>query len=995
MSKLFVLVGVLLLFSSFVFAAVDFTPSGNINMRGRNITNVGSLCLSGDCVSSWTGLGGGGGGNASFNQTLTDSLYLLVNDQRYNNTAFAISLVNSVGNWSADKSSYNTITQANAKYIQNSTCAAGFVLQNATTGGVVCVRAENSSWNQSHANTLYYPLSSNPSGYLTSFSETDPLWAAQRGVYLNTTNGLWTGNVTRITNLETWNATAIARIAAVNTTANIQSLGFNTTTQLDSRYLQSYTETDPVWVASRPQYVNLTVLNNATICRTDGTNCPASGGLTLAQVAANVGNFTGNATTWTTCAPDEYSRWDGSKFSCYADAGAGGGMTSWVISNGSTTSNVVDGNRVNITGGTNVVVTQVGRDLTIAVPSTILSLSQVATNLGNWSLDKPSYATIAALAGAVGQNLTYALINTNMGNWSANRGVYLNTTNSLWTGNVTRISNLESANATTNASVTTLISTVNGQATAITNLQTANSTLNSSVVSLNTKVGNLETWNATAISRIASVNTTANVQSLGFNTTTQLDSRYLQSFTESDPVWNGVRSEYVNLTRLNNATICRTDGTNCPAASSLTLAQVAANVGNWTADRTAYINATTLDNATVCRSDGTNCPVGSSLTLAQVAANVGNWSNDKGSYLQNNSDVEFAKFNISGGNNITLGHYNYFWLNSTHTAPAYILGSVAGLRVLGGSLQVQSISLDSTLTGTAQAVIRVVNVSATNFNGTRMNLTEGVYASVGDFGSTNITASMVGALSTSENATICRTDGTNCPAGSSLTLAQVVANVGNWSLDKPSYATNAHVANVNTTANIVLLGFNTTVQLDSRYLQSYSETDPLWTAARGVYLNTTNSLWTENITRITNLETWNATAIARIASVGNWTNDRGVYLNTTNNLWTGNVTRITNLESANVTLNNKVNTLVNLTLAQVVANVGNWTLDKPSYALNTHVANVNATALKNSTVANFTRLYLTGNLSLTNSNAAGSIADNTTCTMIYSPNRNSRIEICN
>jgi hypothetical protein len=840
--------------------------------------------------------------NSSWNQTLATSLYYLRTDG------------------SLDNRSWNQ-THANTLYYSISNPLGYYNSSTLPTGG-------NSSWNQTHANTLYYPLSSNPSNYLTSYSETDPLWTAARASYVNTTALAAYGYATtaQLSSVGNWTLdkpsyATNAHVANVNTTANVQRLGFNTTTQLDTRYLQSYTETDPTvnrsWNQTHANTLYYSITN--PLGYYNSSTLPAGGNASWNETRANAlyyplsSNPSGYLTSYTETDP----LWTG---------------------NATRVTNLESAN-VTLNAKVNTLVN--------------LTLAQVANNIGNWTLDKPSYTTIAALAGAVGQNLTYALINTNMGNWSANRGAYLNTTNSLWTGNVTRISNLESANATTNASVTTLIGTVSGQATAITNLQTANNTLNNSVVSLNTKVGNLETWNATAISRIASVNTTANVQSLGFNTTTQLDSRYLQSFTESDPVWNGVRSEYVNLTRLNNATICRSDGTNCPAGSSLTLAQVAANVGNWTADRIAYINATTLDNATVCRSDGTNCPAGSSLTLAQVAANVGNWSNDKGSYLQNNSDVEFAKFNISGGNNITLGHHNYFWLNSTHKAPAYILGSVAGLRVLGGSLQVQSISLDSTLTGTAQAVIRVVNVSATNFNGTRMNLTEGVYASVGDFGSTNITASMVGALSTSENATICRTDGTNCPAGSSLTLAQVVANVGNWSLDKPSYATNAHVANVNTTANIVLLGFNTTVQLDSRYLQSFTETDPLWTAQRGAYLNTTNTLWT------------------------------------------GNVTRITNLESANVTLNNKVNTLVNLTLAQVAANVGNWTLDKPSYALNTHVANVNTTALKNSTVANFTRLYLTGNLSLNNSHSAGSIADNSSCTMIYSPNRNSRIEICN
>lgn len=34
----------------------------------------------------------------------------------------------------------------------------------------------NTSWNESYADTLYYPRSSNPAGYLTTFTEVDPVW---------------------------------------------------------------------------------------------------------------------------------------------------------------------------------------------------------------------------------------------------------------------------------------------------------------------------------------------------------------------------------------------------------------------------------------------------------------------------------------------------------------------------------------------------------------------------------------------------------------------------------------------------------------------------------------------------------------------------------------------------------------------------------------------------------------------------------------------------
>lgn len=50
-------------------------------------------------------------------------------------------------------------------------------------------------------------------------------------------------------------------------------------------------------------------------------------------------------------------------------------------------------------------------------------------SIGNWSLDKSSYVLSSNLQGAIGQNLTYALINTNIGNWSADKSSYATITN--------------------------------------------------------------------------------------------------------------------------------------------------------------------------------------------------------------------------------------------------------------------------------------------------------------------------------------------------------------------------------------------------------------------------------------------------------------------------------------------------------------------------------------------------------------------------------------
>lgn len=48
-----------------------------------------------------------------------------------------------------------------------------------------------------------------------------------------------------------------------------------------------------------------------------------------------------------------------------SDAGTGGGMTAWTLSNGSTTESITDTERVNITAGRNITITQVGAQLVI------------------------------------------------------------------------------------------------------------------------------------------------------------------------------------------------------------------------------------------------------------------------------------------------------------------------------------------------------------------------------------------------------------------------------------------------------------------------------------------------------------------------------------------------------------------------------------------------------------------------------------------------------
>lgn len=62
------------------------------------------------------------------------------------------------------------------------------------------------------------------------------------------------------------------------------------------------------------------------------------------------------------------------------DAGTGGGMTTWTLSNGSTTEAISDGEQVNITAGRNVTITQVGSQIVINAIDTDTDTNTLYTN---------------------------------------------------------------------------------------------------------------------------------------------------------------------------------------------------------------------------------------------------------------------------------------------------------------------------------------------------------------------------------------------------------------------------------------------------------------------------------------------------------------------------------------------------------------------------------------------------------------------------------------
>ena len=104
------------------------------------------------------------------------------------------------------------------------------------------------------ASSLYYPLLSNPAGYLTSFTETDPVYTASS----------WYSTVNNSANWNTaysWGNHALAGYL----TQTVADTLYYPLSSNPAGYLTSYTETDPVWTADKPNYLTSAVAANTYV----------------------------------------------------------------------------------------------------------------------------------------------------------------------------------------------------------------------------------------------------------------------------------------------------------------------------------------------------------------------------------------------------------------------------------------------------------------------------------------------------------------------------------------------------------------------------------------------------------------------------------------------------------------------------------------------------------------------------------------------------------
>jgi len=162
-----------------------------------------------------------------------------------------------------------------------------------------------------------------------------------------------------------------------------------------------------------------------------------------------------------------------------------------------------------------------------------------------------------------------------------------------------------------------------------------------------------------------------------------------------------------------------------------------------------------------------------------------------------------------------------------------------------------------------------------------------------------------------------------------LSYTQISNNIGNWSQDKPNYATIAYANAISnlTLSQIVSNIGNWTLDKSSYALSS-------WVTG---YIGAMNNLSLSEI----------------VSNIGNWTLDKSSYVtinyaNAINNL---SYTQISNnignwtLDKPSYVSTSYVNAMNNLSYTQISNNIGNWTLDKPLYALLTYVNAVNNLSL--------------------------------------------------
>ena len=326
--------------------------------------------------------------------------------------------------------------------------------------------------------------------------------------------------------------------------------------------------------------------------------------------------------------------------------------------------------------------------------------------------------------------------------------------------------------------------------------------------------------------------------------------------------------------------------------------------GNWTADKGNYINTTTLNNGTIIREDN--------ITWINQSGLILNWSN----------------IIITTGDNTT---FNQTLTDGLYTNQTYVDGQISGIVNLTLGEIVTNIG---NWTSDKSSYAPIVYVDGQI--GGIVNLTEAdVVTAVG-----NWTADQGNYYTSTQTDTL-------FTALPNLTMQDINDSFGNWSQAQSSYTTIVYVTSI---GNFTAWGYNYDDMINipthlsnftndlSFATEAYVDTTGNWTADKGNYINTT-TLNNGTIIREDNI-TW----INQSGLILNWSN----IIITTGDNTTFNQTLTDGLYTNQTYVDGQISGIVNLTLGEIVTNIGNWTSDKGSYYTSTQTDTL-FTALPNLT----------------------------------------------
>jgi hypothetical protein len=136
--------------------------------------------------------------------------------------------------------------------------------------------------NSANWNTAYSWGNHALAGYLTSFTETDPIWTAEKVNYYTKIQA---------------DARYLQSYTETDPVWTAEKINYYTKTQSDGRYLQSFTETDPIWTSEKTNYALKTYVDTSISNLIDTAPTTLN---TLNELAAALGDDANFSTTITT-----------------------------------------------------------------------------------------------------------------------------------------------------------------------------------------------------------------------------------------------------------------------------------------------------------------------------------------------------------------------------------------------------------------------------------------------------------------------------------------------------------------------------------------------------------------------------------------------------------------------------------------------------------------------------------------------------------------------